>query len=106
MGITHSEAYGIKKIGEAGRDLFSDVLNGSETLDPASIDDGATATETITVEGATVGDFTLVSSGTDLSGLVCTSYVSAADTVTIVLFNPTGETVDLDSAEWTVKVLR
>lgn len=85
-------------------DLFLSVLNGSETFDPASIAAGATLTNDITVTGAALGGFTLVAPGVSLAGLVMTSYVSAADTVTVVLYNPTGGAVDLASSTWKAKV--
>lgn len=88
-----------------GQVLFDEVLNGSDTIDPASVDAAGTATSTITVEGATVGSYVLVAPPYDLQGLVCSGYVSADDTVTIVLFNPAAAAVDLPSGEWKVKVL-
>ena len=55
------------------------------------------------VSRAALGDFVLYSFSLALSGLMLNGYVSAANTVTVVLFNPTGASVDLASG--TVKVL-
>jgi len=105
MGQTNFEAIGLKQFGEDPQPLFSSVLNGTATLDPASLAAAATATATITVTGAAVGDFVIVSPGVSLAGLVMTAYVSAADTVTVVLYNPTAGAVDLASSTWKAKVL-
>lgn len=106
MGQTNFEAIGLKPFGEAAETLFSAVLNGSATIDPASIAASATATTTITVTGAAVGDFVMVAPGVDLNGLIYSAYVSAADTVEIALYNPTAGAVDLASSTWKAKVLR
>ena len=72
------------------------------TWDPGSIADGDTATTTISVSGASLGDYTVSSFSLSLSGLNLTSYVSATDTVTVVLSNNTGGAIDLASG--TLKV--
>lgn len=87
-------------------DLFTAVYNGTATIDPASIAAGATATTTITATGAAVGDFVIVAPGVSLAGLVMTSYVSAANTVTVVLYNPTAGAIDLASSTWKARVLQ
>lgn len=80
------------------------VLTGSKTFNFTSVADGAQTTTTVTVTGAALGDYvTGVSVGVDLAGCVLTGYVSAADTVTVVLRNGTGGAVDLAST--TLRVL-
>lgn len=76
------------------------------TWNPSSIASGATTTTTLTVSGASLGDFTLASFSLSLAGLQLTSYVSAADTVTVVLSNLTGSAVDLASGTLAVLVLK
>ncbi len=86
-------------------DLFLSVLNGSATIDPASIAASGTATATITVTGAAVGSFVMVAPGVDLQGLILgTPYVSAADTVEVAIFNPTAGAIDLASSTWKARV--
>lgn len=80
-------------------------LNGSATLDVASLVDGAGATSTVTVTGAALGDFVLVSLGVDLAGITVTGYVSAADTVSVRVQNESGGTLDLASTTVRVRVL-
>lgn len=82
------------------------ALKNSATWDPASIANGASATTTVTVTGAVVGDFVVASFSNSLAGLTLTGYVSASDTVTAVLSNTTGSAVDLTSGTLTCKVLR
>jgi len=81
------------------------VLEGSETKDFASIADGAQATEAVTVTGAALGDYVLaVSLGVSAAGITVSGYVSAADTVTVVLQNESGGAVDLASTTLAVLV--
>ena len=76
------------------------------TWDPASIASGATVTTTATVSGASLGDFTLASFSLSLQGMQLTSYVNAADTVTVVLSNLSGAAVNLASGTLAVLVLK
>jgi len=82
------------------RGLFSDTWLVTATLDSASVASGAAgaATDTVTVAGVALGDMVLgMSLGVSEAGLVRRAYVSAANTVTIVTYNPTGSSVDLAS---------
>ncbi|HYN54398.1 MAG TPA: hypothetical protein VES38_06810 [Methylotenera sp.] len=81
------------------------VLSGSAVYDTASLIDGAGATTTITVTGAALGDFAMVSAGVDLAGITVTAYVSAADTVSVRLQNESGGTLDLASTTLRARVL-
>lgn len=89
------------------RGLFSDTWAVAATLDSASIATTATATDTITVPGVALGDMVLgFSVGVSEAGLVRRAYVSAANTVTIVTYNPTAGSVDLASTVVDVIVAR
>ncbi|MDE2096497.1 MAG: hypothetical protein KGL39_04565 [Patescibacteria group bacterium] len=81
------------------------TLTASKTYDPPSISSGASATTTVTVTGAVLGNMALASFSLDLAGLSLTSYVSAADTVTCVLSNLTGGAVDLASGTLSVRTI-
>ena len=101
--IYQSCAGGIVKVG--ANTLLYDVLIGSTIWDPASIASGATATTTVTVTGAVLGDFVdNISFNRSLSGLTLSGYVSASNTVTVVLSNNTGGSVDLSSGTLSVRV--
>lgn len=77
------------------------------TWAPPSLADGAGATSAaITITGAAFGDTVTVGAPCDLQGIVCTGYVSAADTALIRLQNGTGGTIDLASGDWKVTVAK
>lgn len=80
------------------------VLRGSATYDPPSLTDGAGVTTTVTVTGATLGDFVRAAFSLDLQGVALTAWVSAADEVSVRFQNGTGATVDLASGTFRVKV--
>lgn len=86
--------------------LAGTVINATGTVDPSSLVDAAGETKTITVTGAALGDFVIVSAPYDLQGISVTAYVSAANTVSIRLQNESGGTLDLASGTWKVKVIR
>ena len=80
------------------RGLFTDTWDVSCTLDSASVSTVSTATDTVTVPGVALGDMVIgMSIGVSEAGLVRRAYISAANTVTIVTYNPTGSSVDLAS---------
>jgi len=81
------------------------MLWGAATYDTASLADGAGATTTVTVRGAALGDYALVSLGVSVQGLTVTAYVSAADTVAVRIQNESGATVDLASTTIRVRVM-
>jgi hypothetical protein len=61
----------------------------------------------VTVPGVALGDMVLgFSHGVSEAGLVKRAYVSAADTVTIVTYNPTGSSVNLASTTLQLIVAR
>jgi hypothetical protein len=80
------------------------VLTGSATWDPASKATTLQDTTTVTVVGAALGDVVEVSFSLDLQGQTLSGYVSAADTVTVVLFNSTAGTLNLASGTVSVRV--
>jgi hypothetical protein len=61
----------------------------------------------VTVPGVALGDMVIgMSVGVSEAGLVRRAYVSAANTVTIVTYNPTGSSVDLASTTLTMIIGR
>jgi hypothetical protein len=86
------------------RGLFSDTWEVQCTLDAGSVSSGATDTDTVAVPGVALGDMVIgFSMGVSEAGLVKRAYVSAANTVTIVTYNPTGGSVNL--AATTVQIV-
>jgi hypothetical protein len=71
-----------------------------------SLVDGAGETSSaITVTGAVLGDYVLVSCSLDTQAMLVYGWVSAADTVKIRVQNETGGTINLASASFYVKVV-
>lgn len=89
------------------RGLFSDTWEVVCTLDAGSVSAGATDTDTVTVPGVALGDMVIgFSHGVSEAGLVKRAYVSAANTVTIVTYNPTAGSVNLASTTVTLIIGR
>ena len=81
------------------------VLSGSATWDADSIADGDEEAKEVTVTGAALGDFVLVSASIDTTDLALTAQVTAADTVTCLLLNNTGGAINLGSMTVYVSVI-
>jgi hypothetical protein len=89
------------------RGLFSDTWEVMCTLDAGAVSAGATDTDTVTVPGVALGDMVIgFSHGVSEAGLVKRAYVSAANTVTIVTYNPTAGSVNLASTTVTLVIGR
>lgn len=81
------------------------TYTGSATYDPPNISTGTQVTTPVTVTGAVLGDYVdSISLGLDAAGLQLSGYVSAANTVTVVLKNDTGAAVNLASTTLSVEV--
>jgi hypothetical protein len=89
------------------RGLFSDTWDVTCTLDAGAVSAGATDTDTVTVPGVALGDQVIgFSMGVSEAGLVKRAYVSAANTVTIVTYNPTAGSVNLASTTLQMTIAR
>ncbi len=82
------------------------VLTGSKTYDPASMLTLGQVSTTVTVTGAALGDYVLLSHSASLALVSLTGYVSATDTVTAVYFNGSSGTVDVASGTLTARVIK
>lgn len=83
---------------------FGSYVFGSATYDPPSLADGVGTTTTVTATGAAVGDFTKASFSLDTQGITVTSWVSAANTVSVRFQNESGGVLDLGSGTLRVRV--
>lgn len=72
-------------------------VSGTATYDPGNLVDGQGVTTTVTVTGATLGDYAEASFSLDLQGITLTAWVSAANTVSVRFQNETGAPIDLAS---------
>ena len=104
-GLTNDMASGRKIYTHRWADMANIDLSGSVTWDPGSLGDGADETISLTVTGAALGDYVLVSAPYDLQDCIATAYVQAADTVKVRLQNESGRIVDLASGTWKAKVI-
>lgn len=96
---------GTLKVGLGGT-AISKYLSNTKTWDPASMNDGTTQTTTVNVTGAALGDVAFGSFSLSLQGILMTAYVSTTDTVTVVLQNETGGTLDLGSGTLRASVIQ
>lgn len=83
---------------------FPAPLTGSVVWDPSSLTTLTQTVTTVTVTGAALGSLVDVSFSLDLQGQTLTAYVSAANTITVVLFNSTAGTLNLASGTIRVRV--
>jgi hypothetical protein len=74
-----------------------DGIKGSVTYDPPSLNSGQSDITTVTVPGAVLGDYVAVSFSRDITNVKMDPYVSAADTVTVVVTNMSSGVVNLGS---------
>lgn len=84
--------------------MVPDPFRVTLVWDPASLGTLQVAQTTVTVTGARIGDKVIVQPGLDLGAFSVTAFVSANDTVRIVLFNSTAGTIDTASSTWIIWV--
>jgi hypothetical protein len=82
------------------------TLKGSATWDPASIPVNGRVTTTVSVSGASVGDFCIPSFSLSLASLSMTASVDSANSVTVCLTNNSSAAVDLVSGTLSVLVIK
>lgn len=81
-------------------------LVGSALYDPANLVDGAGVTTTVTVTGASLGDYAHASFSLDLQGITLTAWVSSSNTVSVRFQNESGGAIDLGSGVIRARVVR
>ena len=78
------------------------TYTGTSTWDPGSIGAGTFEARNFSVLGAGFGMTAQAAAGVDVLDLVVSATVTAANVVTVVLYNPTGGSIDLGSSTWKV----
>jgi hypothetical protein len=86
--------------------LVADVVVSRQSVNPASMATNTGSTLNVTVPGVALGDIVNAAPGISLAGIVFSTYVSAANTVTVSFQNVTGGTLDIAAATWTFVVER
>lgn len=88
--------------------VFSEVLVYQGTLDlgNAATGSGTFASSDVTIAGAALGDFVIVSLGLDTVDTAVIGAVTAADTVTVTVLNNTAGAVNLASTTVRIAVLK
>jgi hypothetical protein len=76
--------------------LVYGIEYGTGTIDPASINATTRGSATFTLTGAATTDIIIVNPPADLNDdlIFCGAAITAADTVTIYLYNPTGSAIN------------
>lgn len=69
------------------QDVFKSVIPFTFTYTDTSNADTATVATDVTVTGASLGDFVLLAPEVDVADVVVTAQVTAANTVTVVVYN-------------------
>ena len=80
------------------------ILVASTDYDPPSIASGTISTTTVTVSGASLGDFATASFSLPNAGVQLLAQVTAANTVTVAFWNVTGGAIDLAAGTLRVRV--
>jgi hypothetical protein len=93
-------------IGTISGYLSGCVLTAAANYNPPSLNDGDGATTTMTVTGAALTDQVSVAFSLDLQGITMTSWVSAANTVSVRFQNETGGVLDLGSGTLYARVVK
>lgn len=85
------------------------MKKGTVAVDLASLATVTAADKDITITGAAVGDTVIIQPpAADMTAglLVCQAWVAAADTVTVRVYNASGDTIDEASANWVYLLIR
>lgn len=88
------------------RAIFHHVLEYEARYNPDNVISNATVTDSLTIEGAVLGDLVLVSVTVDLQGLVLMGQVTAADTVVLTLANTSAGAINLAESNLHIVLLR
>lgn len=103
-GITHHSGL---NVGSGGN--ITGILVGSVSVDPASIAAGAEGTTAVTIAGCNPGDVVVMNppaAGITAGLGIRRCYVSAANTVSLVLGNTSGGAIDQAAGAWSYAIIR
>lgn len=93
------------RVGSGNKDA-NFIQHGSVTWDPASLASVTAVTQAVVITGAVTTDLVFAQARGNHDGLILTARVTAADTVTLRLYNYTAGAIDLASTVFDVVVMR
>lgn len=99
-GFSAVASTGSAPVGYVAEDI--QFYSGTTSLDLGSIGDGNEEAFSVTVAGAELGMICSVTVDIDIEDLQATATVTGTDTVTVVVSNPTGGSIDINTADWYV----
>lgn len=93
----------------SGGTTVTKILRGTISVNPASLNATTAADTSITITGAVAGDSVVLNpptAGLTAGMFIVGAWVSAADTVTVRLYNSTGAPIDEAAADWSYTLIR
>jgi hypothetical protein len=99
--IAHDDSVNGLRIGSAGTEI-NRVTKGTVSIDPGSIGTVARGAIAVTIAGVAIGDVVVMIPPASLNDdlLFVGARVTAVDTVTVYLYNPTAAAIDDVAAIW------
>ena len=88
------------------RDIFDQIFTATAALTPSAVTAGNTGTNTVTCNGAAIGDVVDVSVPAVLGNVTMQGEVTAANTVTIKFSNATAGSITPPAGNYSVVVYR
>jgi hypothetical protein len=105
-----ADATGITVVQDGGQQfqgVYARTWTVRATINVDSLAAAASDTDNVTVPGVALGDMVSnISLGVSQAGVICTGYISAANTVTLVFTNTTAAPVDLAATTVRLVVVR
>jgi len=88
------------------RGIFNNVIEYEAVWDPASVLPNGDVHESISIPGAQMGSFVMVSSDIDLQHMIIHGYVESAGSVSVGLHNDEASAIDLPAHNIHIIILR
>lgn len=93
----------------SGATTLSRILRGTVAVNPSSVSAGAVSVQSFVLTGAAVGDSVVLNpppAGLRTGLLVMQAQISAANTLSVTFFNPTGGAIDEAAGNWNYLIVR